>query len=220
LHPRARKAWNLRRRFLAQFVGRGDRVFDVGANIGEYSATFAELGAQPVAIEPAPDLQEALRRRLPGIPIEQVALSDRNGTADLLVGGGHVNSTLSTDYGEVLSGMGMELEPVTVSVTTLDALADKYGRPAFVKIDVEGHELAVLRGMNFDPPALSFEYHGSLLAEAGECVRLLAARGYSFRPVVGFDFAWATDEWLGADDLIAFVSGSEPATFGDVYCRV
>src|SRR4029453_8343172 len=47
---------------------------------------------------------------------------------------------------------------VRVRTVTADALIARYGRPAFIKIDVEGGEPAVLDGLTMPVPALSFEY--------------------------------------------------------------
>ena len=45
-------------------VAAGDVVFDIGANIGAYSAAFLGLGARVVAVEPQPQLARYLRQRL------------------------------------------------------------------------------------------------------------------------------------------------------------
>jgi|SRR5579884_279618 len=217
LHPRARRAWLLRRRFLSQFVGRGDLVFDVGANVGEYTQTFLELGARPVAIEPAPMLRSVLAGL--GVPVESVAVSDRVGETVLAMGGGDLNSTVEPAYANVLARMGIDLTRARVPTVTLDLLAERYGEPAFVKIDVEGHEPAVLRGMRFHPPALSFEFHTSLLPHAAECLGLLEARGYRFRISREFDFTWATRE-IDAHETSQILdewAEDTPTLFGDIY---
>jgi hypothetical protein len=62
------------------------------------------------------------------------------------------------------SGLGNQVErkihfskEVSISLTTLDQLIDQYGTPAFIKIDVEGYELSVLKGLSQKVPYLSFE---------------------------------------------------------------
>ena len=63
-----------------------------------------------------------------------------------------------------------------VPVTTLDALIGKYGAPAFIKIDVEGHEPAVLRGLHRPVPYVSFEVNlPEFRSEGEECIELLGA---------------------------------------------
>lgn len=214
LEPRAWNAWRRRRRFLGQFVRRGDLVFDVGANVGEYALTFQQLGCRVVAVEPNPQLAS----RIPGI-VEQAAVSARPGEAVLLIGKRDREATIDPGYTTLLRGRGEELAEVPVPVTTLDALADKHGRPAFVKIDVEGHELRVLEGMSFTPPKLSFEYHPALAGTAASCLELLEQRGYRFRGTIGFAYVWRTEmtDAAGMARLIQAVQQDDRLLFGDVY---
>src|SRR3712207_7831831 len=74
------------RRLFAELVRPGDLVFDVGANIGEFTGAFRDLGARVVAVEPQPRLGEHLRRRFgsdPGITVVGTAVSDHAGEATL-----------------------------------------------------------------------------------------------------------------------------------------
>ena len=64
-----------------------------------------------------------------------------------------------------------------VAVTTLDALVAAHGPPAFVKIDVEGYELEVLKGLSRPVPALSFEIVAERLSAAEACVERLETLG-------------------------------------------
>src|SRR4051794_3343627 len=50
-------------RFFSQFVRRGDLVFDIGANVGERSRIFLDLGARVVAVEPNPSCADVIRAR-------------------------------------------------------------------------------------------------------------------------------------------------------------
>jgi FkbM family methyltransferase len=214
--PRAWRHWRVRRRFLSQFVSPGDRVFDVGANGGEYSRTFVDLGARPVALEPNPDLSTTLHQRLPGVPVEAVAVSDHVGETTLMIGARDREATISGEYAGVLRSRGEDLRRIHVPMTTLDVLAAKHGFPSFVKVDVEGHEAFVLRGMTFSPRALSFEYHPSLLSAARDCLEQLEGRGYAFRATLMFDYSWRTPV-MNADMTAQYIAGARDDTFGDVY---
>jgi len=218
---RARRQWLQRCAFLRPFVPKRTLAFDVGANVGEFTAMLLQLGAKPVAIEPTPDLQAAFRKRFPRVPLEPVALSDHPGTGTLLVGALDTDNTLSPRYGEILEvKRGVKLSGIDVPLVTMDQLAEKYGEPGFVKIDVEGYEPEVLSGMSFDPPALSFEFHSSLPNELRECLELLDRRGYAFRPVFRTSLEWAAD-WQRFEELLALITdggATDPLLWGDIYC--
>jgi FkbM family methyltransferase len=189
--------------FYSQFFQPGETVFDVGANHGEYADCFAREGARVVAVEPNP----AFRPRLDAlsnyetVTPEYVAVGASPGTAKLNICSQSLYSTLasadskwmaeSPDYAEV-----KWVDQVEVPVVTIDMLVDKYGLPAFVKIDVEGFELEVLSGMSGNPRYISFEYGVRRKEIAQGCISLLQKRGYLFRPITERTFRFATADWL------------------------
>jgi FkbM family methyltransferase len=202
-----------------EFVKPGNLVFDVGANRGEYAEMFANLGARVVAVEPNSALTPLIVERVPGATVVQAAVGATVGVADLFVGEGDGDSTLSDKYANVLRETH-DLTPIKVDVTTMDELAATHGEPDFVKIDVEGYEPDVLAGMSFKPPSLSFEFHGALLDELASCLDKLS--GYEFRVSVGNSYVWATDGWSDAPAIAALareLAANDPLLFADVYAR-
>lgn len=132
---------------LIEFLCRGDAdAIDVGANDGSYVHYMRRHSRHVFAYEPMPILADALRRKFPrGVTIEGLALSDRTGTVELrmpVVEGVVVTgcSTVSRDASATYPGYrGIEVP--------MDRLDNVYrGHAAVIKIDVEGHELAVLDG--------------------------------------------------------------------------
>jgi FkbM family methyltransferase len=120
-------------------------VIDVGANAGIYSAMAIQRRRWVAAFEPVPEEAARLRRLIGdrGI-VHQVALSDNCGKAVLHVpyadfGPITTRSSLEDDVDVDLSHRDIE-----VNVATLDSFG--LSDIAFLKIDVEGHELSVLRG--------------------------------------------------------------------------
>ena len=80
----------------------------------------------------------------------------------------------------------------TVEVTTLDALIAAHGVPRFVKIDVEGFEAEVLRGLSRPVPWIAFEHLPGAPDTAPACVARLASLGdYAFTLVPGEACAFA-----------------------------
>jgi FkbM family methyltransferase len=206
------------RDFMSQFVRAGQLVFDIGASRGEYTEMYDWLDARVVAIEPHPDLVGIIRRRVPAAIIEQIAVGAQEGAGELWIGAGEGESTLSDAYREILQRTtNVKMRALTVRVVTLDSLIARYGVPDFVKIDVEGYETAVLSGLTTRLPALSFEFHGSLLSELRKCLSLLG--DYRYRMSVGYDFEWSSN-WCNRDELLNAanrVAQGRPDLFADVY---
>ena len=133
---------------LLPFLCSPQRVsFDVGANRGTYASLMRRYSKGVVAFEPNPQLAEYLRKNFQStIEIEECALSDREGRTDLLIPihpdgfmlDGH--ATLSS----AIAGRFPGAERIVVLTSRLDAF--RHYDVGFIKIDVEGHEMAVLDG--------------------------------------------------------------------------
>ena len=213
------------------FVAPGSLCFDIGAHTGSRVRCWRALGARVVALEPQADLAALLRRWHRGDPqvtvIEQ-AVGAEPGAARLYHSERHPTvSTLDGGWvrqaADVPSFRGVVWQPgPQVAVTTLDALIAVHGLPRFVKIDVEGLELAVLQGLSQPVPALSFEYLPALRERATGCVQRLAQLGdYEFNHSAGESLLLAGDRWLGAAGIGEWLAGlPASAGSGDVYARL
>jgi FkbM family methyltransferase len=127
-------------------------VLDVGANIGDYTAAVRRISAAAriYAFEPAPAVCAELRQRFAddaGVSVWQIALSDTAGSAALF--GPPTHTGLASLVQRDLRHVGLSADPVaTVPTVPLDAFAAEHALDeiTLLKLDVEGHELAVLRG--------------------------------------------------------------------------
>jgi len=131
-------------------------VFDVGANVGDWSAmAAAELERAGVphtiwAFEPGREPFERLAARAaarPAIRPQRMALGAEEGEAVLRYD--RPGSGLASLHARRLGHLGVALDrEERVPVGTLDAFRERHGigRIHLLKLDVEGHELAVLRG--------------------------------------------------------------------------
>lgn len=218
-------------RLYAPFIHPGSLCFDVGAHVGNRVRCWRGLGARVVAIEPHPDLVTVLRwlyGRDAQVSIVAAGLGARAGRAALLADGHNLTvATLSPDWARRMGSdpafRGIAWRPqAQVEVTTLDALIARFGRPSFVKIDVEGLEPEVLTGVSKPLPALSFEYLAAAPEAALACIERLeslAAYRYNWSP--GESHRLASAAWLDAEAVrgaladLAAGSGS-----GDVYARL
>ncbi len=162
-------------------------VFDIGANLGNWSSLV--LAVNPVckvyAFEPSPATFANLKRRYSGhfhVKLFQTGIGDREGNLSFHDHG--ENSGLSSFVSRERSiGLGTK-NTVEVPLTTVDAVREKnrLEHIDFVKVDTEGYEMAVLRGMRSSLKArkismVQFEYGGTwldaheTLANANEFLR-------------------------------------------------
>ena len=140
---------------LTNYVRPGSTVIDVGANIGVTTAMMAKIipGARIIAIEPGPFALECLRETMTANKITEVTaldvcISDHCAPSiKLHESGGNLSAShiIAADHPTIGSESG-----TSVKVKTLDSVVDELAldRVDFVKIDVEGFEIDVLKGMS------------------------------------------------------------------------
>ena len=218
-------------RFYAQFLGSGDLGFDVGAHVGSRVRSWRRLDARVIAVEPQSDCLRLLRLlfgRDDKVEIVSAAVGAEAGTATLSVSSRTPTvSSLSPQwirevaadrrFARVRWDVG-----VPVPVTTLDALIDRYGQPAFCKIDVEGSEDAVLAGLSQPLAALSFEYLPAAHDDALKALaRLRGARRLQLQLLPHRDHALCQPDWLDDTGLLRLLDTVRPSgRSGDVYARL
>ena len=129
-------------------------VYDVGANTGLYSIIAAASTNQDIyGFEPVPEIAALARANLAlngadrRVHLIEAAVSERTGTASIYLPP-PVNHSVETSASLDPSFKGTHDRVVEIATTTLDGHWASVGRPrvAAVKIDVEGHEVAVLAG--------------------------------------------------------------------------
>jgi FkbM family methyltransferase len=221
------------RRFYSQFVQPGSLVFDCGANIGDYTQAFLYLGAKVIAVEPNPHMVAKLNRiRNKQLTVVPFAMGREPGELPLNISNRSEVSSMSPNWLDVVvQNDGWALRPVwvdsvTVKVSTLDALIERFGMPNFIKIDVEGFEFEVLSGLKSQPQYLSFEYSPASIETALACIRRFP-RDAQFNFVIGEPranegpVALALSEWVTTDQMneLALSELAKCRTFGDIFVR-
>ena len=178
---------------LATWAPRGGTAVDVGAWYGPWTVRLAGLADRVVSIEPNPDLAAAVRARCPAAHVVEAAASDQDGTAELYLppGGRGAEGTASLEHTGGRS--------ITVRRVTIDGLGLTGVR--FIKMDIEGHEAAALRGaeqtIRRDSPMLVLELE-TRHQRIEDVVGMLTSWGYQGTVLAGQ--AWVP---LPAFDLAA-----------------
>lgn len=120
---------------------------DVGANEGIYAGRLAQLCPKVHCFEPIPWFAETLRKKLKrSVIVHELALSNRTGAAALRIpyrDSVELHGATTVEAENPLLGV-THVRTVNCAVRRLDDCIDE--PTGFIKIDVEGHELAVLEG--------------------------------------------------------------------------
>jgi len=167
---------------MLEMVQPGHLVLDLGAHIGTFALAAAAAGCAVLAVEASLANATLLRasasaNRFRDLRVVTAAVSDRPGTVRFCPRGpwGHVAMAAA------------DLPGQTVLAVTVDELLTEMGlpAPALVKMDIEGSEVAALRGMRRllerdDAPPLLYESNGHTLAFLGTSPEQLAAEFSAF----------------------------------------
>ncbi len=174
-------------------------VVDVGVNLGQFLHMAYRLwpNSRIVGIEPSADLARQIStiyEKQSRVQVECCAASDREGDATFFVTKNNQNSSLlqpSSEFVEDRPGDGL-LRTEDVQLKRLDTLLGELPGPLFVKIDVQGAELEVIKGMGKrldDVETLIVEapfeeaYEGA--SEFDEIYRYLSDRGLAYAGPLG-----------------------------------
>ena len=213
-------------KFYSKFIKKGDLCFDVGAHIGNRTETFLKLGASVISVEPQEHCLEVLRKKFRNnlrVTIIAKGLAEKEGKLPFYVC--NDVDVISTFYVDFQSGRYSKQkwdEPIFLQVTTLDNLVKKFGTPKFCKIDVEGYELQVLKGLTQPIPNISIEFHYEFMNDTLSCIKYLNSLGdakfnISLRETLRFHLI----KWVSAEKIIKRLrSFNDPTIWGDVYAKV
>ncbi|MBS1512658.1 MAG: FkbM family methyltransferase [Bacteroidetes bacterium] len=204
-------------RFYQSFLSPCTLIFDIGANDGHKTIVFAQLADKVVACDPDPTNQKILGYRFKNnknVFTRPDAVSDKNGTTLFYIDKlGSPLNTINPQWKNILEKNNHNRWPeavhfsgdsITVTTVTLDALIKEYGKPDFIKIDVEGNEKNVLMGLTQPVNAVSFEVLlPEFLDDAVTCIDHLVQLNPAYL------FNYAVEETL---QLKAFITATEIKT--------
>jgi FkbM family methyltransferase len=199
---------------------KGAVVFDVGANKGNKTKAFLDMGCKVVCVEPEQKCLGTLHYRFdrnPSVKIINKGLSDKEGKMTL-----HIQefrsgyNTLSDKWADSLVNSADErkentarfIDEYEVDITTLDQVIRQEGKPFYIKIDVEGLELAVLKGLSTPVPFISFEANlPEFKTETLEIVALMhtLSGGKTVYKLAAHDKIMQ-DKWLSNEEISAVIA--------------
>lgn len=226
--PRALQQSRRMRQFYFALLPKNALVFDIGANVGTMTTIFASLGAKVIAVEPNPDCARhiELTTSRPAVEILQAAVGERNGLAELeLSDRKDKMSSLSAKWREAISKenqdyVGLWNRKLTVPMITLDSLVERYALPFYIKIDVEGYEDQVLKGLTSCPPLLSFEFNSVFLDPARRALNNNLFDQASFNYTLVDPVKFELRSWVDRDGLMKSIQGLNSAPgLGDIFVR-
>lgn len=209
-------------RFFGQFVGPNKLFFDIGANFGNKTRVFTRLGVKVIAVEPQENCARFLSRRFHGenVTIVRGAVGAEKKEAELLVCESHGCSTFSEEW---TKGRFSNLDfsrRQKAKMTTLEDLIQTFGVPDFCKIDVEGYEEEVLKGLKTKIPALNFEFLLERLDAVEHCLKMLESIGYTSFAIASGEDDFFTLPFTTKDSVIDFIKKSADSDYwGDIYAK-
>lgn len=183
-------------RIVRYLVPRGTTAIDLGANIGAYTKILSSLTGptgRVVAVEPVPETFDCLTRnvqvlRMMNVTPMNAAVSDRSQIVTVEVPENEFGGPYFTRARVVKDEEGQACTSrfVRVHSMTLDEITSAEERVAFIKCDIEGHELQCLAGAE----SVIAKHHPAWLIEvwgnpdqgdsrAADVFEMLGARGYS-----------------------------------------
>lgn len=190
---------------LKNAIRAGDVVWDVGANVGLYTELFGEWVGPTgsiIAFEPLPESAERIRQRrraAASLHVENVALGEIDAPGELVISDDSTTNHLKAIEGETTNGS----KTIPVAICRGDSICDRLGRvPNVIKIDVEGFEEEVLRGLEHTLPSpglrgVFVEVHFHVLEMRGR--RNAPARIEKLLRSCGFQTKWLDASHLKAE---------------------
>lgn len=209
---------------LRQVVRPGMTIVDGGANVGEITLVCAKLvgpAGVVVAYEPVTRFADQLENNVRAndfctVRLRRAGLSDAPGQADIyLADSALTDGTHNDGLGSLFPTSERSRLEETIPLTTLDIVADQeaLGRIDLIKLDIEGGELAALRGarrvLERDGPAIIVEVAEVTCRAAGyemaDILSHLAEFGYAFQTI-------------GRNGRLSPLKVDALAPFQNVYC--
>ncbi len=224
LRPKQLRLFKEHVHFYRSLIPDNTLCFDVGANIGEKSEVLSTLGAQVVAFEPNPLVIPELKARCGksrNWEFLAVGLGSKTAVLNFYARKAHGSSGFIKDW-----QVGI-IDSFHVPVITLDDAIKFFGVPYYCKIDVEGWELEVFKGLTYSIPLISFEFHlnDQNIQNTISCLERLGHFGSSSVNITPSEtFSFYYKEWVPLNQFLEWFPGDLKKVlpgdpYGDIFIR-
>jgi FkbM family methyltransferase len=184
--------------------------FDVGANIGGKTEKFLSYGASVICIEPQLLCRTILESKFSTndkVKIVKTSLGSSVGTSTIFISDEHTLSTMSSDFMVETTKQRFKNtvwgKEETVDVSTLDNMINLYGLPKYCKIDVEGYEVEILKGLSNKIKYISVEFVPELKQKTFECIDLIDKLGdYKYNYIEEESEEFIFNDWVDNKTII------------------
>lgn len=204
--------------------------FDVGANVGIKTEKFLSHGASVVCIEPQLFCCSILETKFSTndkVKIVRTALGSLTGTSSMFISNEHTLSTMSSDFMFETTKQRFKntvwQKEETVDVSTLDNMINLFGVPKYCKIDVEGYEVEILKGLSNKIKYISIEFVPELKEKTLECIELINKLGdYEYNYIDGESEEFVFNEWIDSETIGNYLKANNDYqnSFGDLYAKL
>jgi FkbM family methyltransferase len=212
--------------FYRPFISKGDICFDIGANVGQKTEIFLKLGAKVVAVEPQHSCFNFLKgiyKKNGNVTLINAALGATVGKQEMMICEANAMSSLSPDWVLKAKEIWKDHEwndKEIVQVETLDRLISRFGLPHFIKIDVEGFEIDVIKGLNKKVPFICFELTPITARRLKDAYDHLSKYGeISFNLAKGEPINFVFKEWVKWEEASKYVAKNQNNIFCDVFVK-
>jgi FkbM family methyltransferase len=192
------------------------------------------LGAKVISVEPQPQCVQKLRRKFRkygnSVTIVPKAVSDSKGSSRIAISSFDGYTSMSKKWISKVEQSGRFRKSIKwtdwqdVETTTLDDLISEYGVPHYLKVDVEGFETSVFRGLHTSISYLSFEFtYPETIEDTCSVIDMVDALGkYEYNYVIEDSTEWQLKDWVSGEQLKSQFSvhlARDILLSGEVYAR-
>ncbi len=206
------------KKFYNNFIGNSDFAITIGDSNGNISEVLLQLGALVLVVEPLPENFEYAEKKLKSYPQTILLHED--------IGAFNAQFTYNEAYEKNIlpysSNLTVAANQSVVKIRTIDELIREYGLPAFIKINANGFENEVLKGLNSPILLVSVSFYSYLHHKTTENIRRFMAIGdYEFNWILNEEAKFQSKEWLSAKELNTSMSDFTQARFsGEIFARL